>query len=69
MRTVKLMLSKSRLLFMSSEKITSLTLLTLFGLGFFRAAHGWREWGKKAPPLHKVCHTDPTMMKLARVIT
>ena len=35
-------------------------------MGFFGAAHGWGG-GKKAP-LHKICHTYPTMMKLGRVI-
>ena len=37
-------------------------------MGFFGAAHGW--WGaKKAPPLLKICHTYPTMMKLGTVIS
>ena len=35
--------------------------LTLFRMGIFGAAHGWEwGWGKK-PPLHKICHTYPTM--------
>ena len=34
-------------------------------MGFFGAAHGWGEQGgQKGPPLHKVCHTHPTLMKL-----
>ena len=37
-------------------------------MGFFGAAHGW--WGaKKVPPLLKICHTYPTMMKLGTVIS
>ena len=39
--------------------------LTLFGIGFFGAAHGW---GSKKPSLPKICHTHPTMMKLRTVI-
>ena len=35
-------------------------------MGLFGAAHGWR--GQKAPPLPKICHTYPTMMKLGTVI-
>ena len=35
-------------------------------MGFFGAAHGW--WGSKEAPLHKICHTDLTMMKLGTVI-
>ena len=30
-------------------------------MGIFGAAHGWR-------PLHKICHTYPTIMKLDTVI-
>ena len=37
-------------------------------MGFFETAHGWGEWGKKAP-LPKICYAYPTMMKLSRVIT
>ena len=40
--------------------------LTLFRMGFFGAARGWR--GAKRPPLPKTCHTYPTMMKLGTVI-
>ena len=44
-----------------------LLFLTLFRMGFFGAAHGWG--GKKAPPpLPKICHTYPTIMKLGTVI-
>ena len=32
-------------------------------MGIFRAAQGWAG-GQKAPPLPKICHTYPTMMKL-----
>ena len=42
-------------------------------MGFFGAAYGW--WGgegvggpKKLPPLPKICHTYPTMMKVGTVI-
>ena len=38
-------------------------LLTLFRMGFSGAAHGW-----EGPPLPKICHTCPTMMKLGTVI-
>ena len=40
-------------------------ILTLFRMGLFGAAHGWR--GAKSPLL-KICHTYPTMMKLSTVI-
>ena len=39
--------------------------LTLFRMGLFGDAHGWR--GKKAP-LPKICHTYSTMMNLGTVI-
>ena len=35
-------------------------------MGTFRAAYGW--WGAKRPPLPKICHTHPTMIKLGTVI-
>ena len=35
-------------------------------MGFFRAAHGWR--GAKKATLPKICHTNPTIMKLGTVI-
>ena len=37
--------------------------LTLFRMGIFGAAD---RWGAKnvPPPLHKICHTYPKMMKL-----
>ena len=41
--------------------------LTLFRMGFFGAAHGWR--GPKRPPLPKICPTYPAMMKLGTVIS
>ena len=40
--------------------------LTLFRMGFFRAAHGRR--GAKRPPLPKIWPTYPAMMKLGTVI-
>ena len=43
------------------------SLLTLFTMGLFGAAHGWTggEGGvEKAPSLPKICHTYATMMKL-----
>ena len=45
-------------------------ILTLFRMGFFGAAHGWRggRGGRKRTPLPKICHTYPTMMKLGSVI-
>ena len=36
--------------------------LTLFRMGIFGAARGWRE--VKKAPLPKICDTDPTLMKL-----
>ena len=38
-------------------------------MDFIRVAHGW-EGGREAfwPPLSKICHTYPTMMKLGTVI-
>ena len=38
------------------------TILTLFRMGFFRAAHGCGR-GQKGP-LSKICHIHPKMMKL-----
>ena len=37
--------------------------LTLFNMGIFGAAYGWGGQ-KGTPPLTKICHTYPTMMKL-----
>ena len=42
------------------------TILTLFRMDLFGAAHGWG--GAKIPPLPKICHTYPTMMKLSTVM-
>ena len=41
-------------------------MLTLFRMGIFGAAHGWRR--PKRCPLVKICHTYPVMMKLDTVI-
>ena len=40
-------------------------------MGFFGAAHGWggQKGLPSVPPLPKICHTYPTMMKLGTVIT
>ena len=48
------------------DKVT----LTLLRMDFFGAAQGWGEGGcKKAPPpVSKICHTYPTLMKLGTVI-
>ena len=40
-----------------------IVVLTLFRMGLFGAAHGWGG-GLKRPPLPKISHTYPTMMKL-----
>ena len=37
-------------------------------MDFFDAAHGWGGGGQKGPPLPKICHTYPTLMKLGTVI-
>ena len=42
--------------------------LTLFGIGFFGAAHGWGEERGKKTLLLNICHTYPAMMKLGTVI-
>ena len=43
--------------------------LTLFRMYIFGAAHGWRKGGGGGrPPLPKICHTYPTMIKLGTVI-
>ena len=39
--------------------------LTPFKMGFFGAAHGWREQKSLLP---NICHTYPTRMKLGLVI-
>ena len=44
-----------------------ISFLTLFRMGFFKAAHGWKVGAKKVP-LPKIYHTYPTMMKLGTVI-
>ena len=49
-----------------SIKITLLLLLTLFRMGFLRAAHGWGRGF--LGPLPKIRHTCPTIMKLGTVI-
>ena len=36
-------------------------------VGFFWAGHEWRR-GCLFSPLPKICHTDPTMIKLGAVI-
>ena len=36
-------------------------------MGFFGAAHGWGGVAKR-PPVPKICHTYPTMIKLGTVI-
>ena len=34
-------------------------------MGFFEAAHEWgKGGGGQKVPLHKICHTYPTMMEL-----
>ena len=53
------------MLFISSQKLFSV--LTLFRMGNFGPAHGWVR-GRKGPPLSKICHTYPIMMKLGRGI-
>ena len=35
-------------------------------MSFFEAAHGWG--GPKRPPLPKICHTYPTLVKLGTVM-
>ena len=42
------------------------TRLTLFRMGFFGAVHGWS--GAFLPPIPKICHTYPTMIKRGTVI-
>ena len=42
--------------------------LTLFRMGIFGAAHGWGGLKGPPPPLRKICHIYPTMMKLGTVI-
>ena len=46
--------------------ITTNNRLIIFRMGLFGAAHRW-EWGKKAT-VPKICHTNPTIMKLDTVI-
>ena len=41
--------------------------LTLFRMGIFGAAHGWGP-ERPLPPLPKICHTYPSMVKLGTVI-
>ena len=38
-------------------------------MGIFESAHEWRGGGgAKSPPVPKICHTYPTMIKLGTVI-
>ena len=39
------------------------------GWGGEGAADGWEGGGGQKDPLPKICHTDPTMMKLGTVIS
>ena len=41
--------------------------LSIFRMGVLGAVHGWGV-GAKRPPLPKICHTYPTMMKLCTVM-
>ena len=41
--------------------------LSLFRMGIFGAAHGWGP-KRPLPPLPKICHTYPSMVKLGTVI-
>ena len=64
---LKLSLSRKKLKYFSkgcsfSSFLGFSMLLTLFRMGIFGAAHGHRH-----PPLPKICHTYPTMMKLGTV--
>ena len=44
-------------------------MLTLFRVGIFEAALGWRGGGSvKKAPLPKICHSYYTMMKLGTII-
>ena len=43
------------------------SLLTLFMMGLFGAAHGMGE--AENAPLPKICHTYPTMLKLGTVMS
>ena len=47
--------------------LLSWIMLTLFRMGFFGATHEW-EGGAKRPPLPKIRHTYPAMIKLGTVI-
>ena len=42
--------------------------LTLYRMGCFGVAHGWGVEAKR-PPVAKICHTYPAMMKLGTVIS
>ena len=44
--------------------------LTLFRIGIFEAAYGLGGGGRgaKRPPIPKICHTYPTVMKLGTAI-
>ena len=45
------------------------TILTLFRMDFFGAAHRWGGGrGQNKAPLLKICHSYPKMMKLGTVI-
>ena len=44
-------------------------ILTLFRMGFFGAAEEWEGGQIPPPPLLKICHTYPAMMKIGTVIS
>ena len=48
------------------ESVMKITILILFRMGIFGAAHGWGE--AKRAPVPKICHTYPTMKKFSTVI-
>ena len=48
-----------------TPKLGNFLSLTLFRMGFFRAAHRWGGGGGAFwPPLTKICHRHPAMTKL-----
>ena len=56
----------SRKTIMVIESVMKITILILFRMGIFGAAHGWGE--AKRAPVPKICHTYPTMKKFSTVI-
>ena len=65
LNTIKVLISRALIdSYISYEEfVLANNVLSLFRMGLFRAAYGWRE-----VPLTKICHACPIVMKIGTVI-